>query len=96
MSIKLNIDKSVLGDSEGDVVAEVSGKTVGECLNYMVKQQPTLKKSIFDKNGNLYPDNLIRVNGKYVLSKDRKFIPSKAVAKSVKNGDEIEIIKWRC
>ena len=86
MSVKLNIDESVLDYRKGKVVVEVSGNTVGECLDYIVKRRSTLKKAIFDENGNLCFDNLVRVNG--------EFIYSNALAKSVKDGDEIEIIKF--
>jgi len=86
MSVKLNIDESVLDYRKGKVVVEVSGNTIGECLDYIVKRRSTLKKAIFDENGNMCLGNLIRVNG--------AFIYSNALAKSVKDGDEIEIIKF--
>ena len=86
MSVKLNIDESVLDYRKGKVVVEVSGNTVGECLDYIVKRRPTLKKAIFDENGNLCFDNLVKVNGEYIFSNH--------LAKSVKDGDEIEIIKF--
>jgi len=86
MSVKLNIDESVLDYRKGKVVVEVSGNTVGECLDYIVKRRSTLKKAIFDENGNMCLGNLVRVNG--------EFIYSNALAKSVKDGDEIEIIKF--
>ena len=86
MSVKLNIDESVLDYRKGKVVVEVSGNTVGECLDYIVKRRSTLKKAIFDENGNMCLGNLVRVNG--------AFIYSNALAKSVKDGDEIEIIKF--
>ena len=86
MSVKLNIDESVLDYRKGKVVVEVSGNTVGECLDYIVKRRPTLKKAIFDENGNLCFYNLVRVNGNFEYSN--------ALAKSVKDGDKIEIIKF--
>ncbi len=87
MSIKINIDKSVIAGYGGsNVMVEVSGNPVGECLDYIVKRQPTLKKAIFDENDNLCFDNLVRVNGKFIFSD--------AEAKLVKDGDEIGIIKF--
>ena len=85
MSVKINIDESVSCCSEGNVVVEVSGNTVGQCLTSLVKRQPTLKKAIFDENGNLCFENVVKVNGEFIFSN--------AVAKSVKDGDEIGIIK---
>jgi molybdopterin converting factor small subunit len=86
MGIKINIDKSVLSYGKGNVVVEVSGNTVGECLNRLVKRRPTLKKALFDENGRLYVNNLIKVNGEYISSNH--------LAKSVKDGDQIEMIKY--
>ena len=86
MSIKIKIDNSVLVDgSEVNVAVEVKGHTVGECLAYAVKQQPTLKKAIFDDKGNLSFGNFVRVNGEFIISNPE--------AKLVKDGDEIGIIK---
>ncbi len=67
-------------------MVEVSGNTVGECLDYIVERRSTLKKAIFDENGKMCPDNLVRVNGEFIFSN--------AAAKSVKDGDEIEIIRF--
>jgi molybdopterin converting factor small subunit len=86
MGIRINIDKSVLSYGKGNVVVEVSGNTIGECLNRLVKRRPALKKAIFDENGRLYADNLIKVNGEYISSNH--------LDKSVKDGDQIEIIKY--
>ncbi|MFC2022152.1 MoaD/ThiS family protein [Chloroflexota bacterium] len=84
MSIKMNIDERLLGnDSNGDAVVEVDGNSVGECLNHLVKQQPTLKKEIFDEDGNL---NYIQI---FV---NQEFILSEKLAKAVKDGDEISVV----
>ena len=85
MSITLNIDESLFDHGEGKVVVEVSGNTVRECLDYVVKRRPSLKKAIFDERGNIHYDNLVRVNEDYVSS-DR-------LSKPVKDGDGIEIVK---
>ncbi len=86
MSIKLNIDESILGDKKEKVVVEVNGNTVGECLDYMVKRRTSLKKAIFQENGNLCFGNYVMVNGEIVVSE--------ALAKPVKDGDEIEIFNY--
>lgn len=86
MSVELTIYESALDYGKGKVVAEVKGNTVIECLDCVVRQQPTLKKAIFDENGKICPGNLIRVNGEYIFSD--------VITISVKDGDKIEIIKW--
>ncbi len=86
MSVRLNIDESVLDYRKVKLVVEVNGNTVGECLDYIVKRRSTLKKAIFDENGKMRLDNLVRVNGESIYSD--------ALTKSVKDGDEIEIIKF--
>jgi molybdopterin converting factor small subunit len=86
MGIKINIDKYVLSYGKGNAVVEVNGNTVGECLNRLVKRRPTLKKAIFDENDHLYVNNLLKVNGEYISSNH--------LVKSVKDGDQIEIIKF--
>ncbi len=66
-------------------MGSTSGNTIGECLAYAVKHQPNLKKVLLDENGNLRFGNLVRVNGEFILSNP--------VAKLVKDGDEIGMIK---
>lgn len=86
MGIKLIIDKSEFDYRKGKIVMEVTGKTIGECLNYAVKRRPTLKKAIFDGDGSLCSGNLVKVNG--------EFISSNHLVTSVKDGDGIEIVKF--
>jgi len=86
VSIKLNIDESVLDYKKRKILVDVIGKTVGECLDYIVKRRPTLKKAIFDENGNLCLGILIKVNS--------EFISSNHLITSVKDGDAIEIMKY--
>ena len=86
MRITLTIDGSVLDYKKEKVKVEVSGNTVGECLNRLAKRRPSLKKAIFDEKGGLGLGNLVKVNGEYISSNH--------LVKSVKDGDQIEIIKY--
>jgi len=87
MGIKLTIDESVFDYKKGKkIVTEVNGKTIGECLNYIIKRRPTLKKAIFDENGNLCLGILIKVNGSFVYSNH--------LITSVKDGDAVEVMKF--
>lgn len=84
MSVKINVDGRFLENrSNKDLIVEVSGNTVGECLNNLVKQQPTIKKTVFDEEGNL----------RYlIILVNRKFIFPEKLAKVVKDGDEISLV----
>ena len=88
MSIKLKVDERFWGNYDNDYrVVEATGNTVGECLNHLVKQQPTIKKEIFKQDGNLTLITFIFIN--------RKGIFGKKLAKPVKDGDEIMLISSR-
>ncbi|MCW4037661.1 MAG: MoaD/ThiS family protein [Candidatus Bathyarchaeota archaeon] len=65
-------------------VVEVRGSTVGECLNHLVKQFPDMKKQLFTKSGNLFDNIIISVNGESAYPEQ--------LAKSVKDGDELNIV----
>ena len=65
-------------------VVEVSGSTVGECLNHLVKQFPGMKKQLFTKTGNLFENIMISVNGESAYPEE--------LAKPVKDGDELNIV----
>ncbi len=92
MSIKIKIplsyaqsfsDEMDFLQSTRDVV-EVSGSTVGECLNHLVKQFPNMKKQLFSKTGNLSKNIIISVNGESAYPEQ--------LVKPVKDGDEINIV----
>lgn len=83
MSIKLTIEDSVLGYGKGKLIAEVNGNTVGECLDYIIKRQPSLRKALFDESGNLCYGNYVAVNGEISVSN--------VLAQSVKDEDAIKV-----
>lgn len=66
MSVKINIPlflQSLVGDVK---VVDVTGDTVGECLNDLVSKFPEIKKLLFDTNGELHHYINILVNGESV------------------------------
>ena len=88
MKIPLSYEQSFTDDTDFvqltlDVV-EVSGSTVGECLNNLVKQFPGMKKQLFTKTGNLYGNIIISVNGESAYPEQ--------LSKPVKDGDELNIV----
>ncbi len=84
MSIKINIPSYMRSFTNNMEVVEVNGSTVGECLNHLVKQFPGMKKQLFSKNGNLFENIIISVNGESAYPEQ--------LAKPVKEGDELNIL----
>ena len=84
MSIKINIPLYMQSFINNMEVVEVSGSTVGECLNHLVKQFPGIKKRLFSKKSNLFENIIISVNGESAYPEQR--------AKPVKEGDELSIV----
>ena len=82
MSIK--VISPLLYNYTNQQVAEVNGKTVGECLDNLTKRFPDLKRLFFDENGNLHDYLWIYVN--------KQSASSNELDKPVKDGDEIHII----
>lgn len=62
---------------------DVSGRTVGECLNALVKQYPQLKPKLFNKNKKLPNGINIFVNGENAYPE--------LLVKTVREGDKIHI-----
>ena len=61
----------------------VSGDTVGECLDAMVKRYPVLKERLFTKGGNISKGLNIYINGEGVYPD--------VLARRVKDGDKIHL-----
>ena len=83
-SIKINIPSYMRPYTNNMEVVEVNGSTVGKCLNHLVKQFPGTKKWLFSKNGNLFENIIISVNGESAYPKQ--------LTKPVKDEDELKII----
>ncbi len=84
MGIKVNIPQFMQYLINNVEVAEVNGSTIGECLNHLVKQFPSLAKELFDKNGKLHNYLNIYVNEESAYPEELK--------KPVKDGDELSMI----
>lgn len=63
---------------------EVTGKTLGECLDEVAKQLPKIKEILFDEDGTLKENIGVLINGKSAF-------PGEA-ARRVKNGDVVDIV----
>jgi len=84
MSIKINIPSYMRSFTSNMRVVEVNGSTVGKCLSHLVKQFPGMKKQLFSKNGNLFENIVISVNGESAYPEQ--------LTKPVKDGDELNIV----
>ena len=83
MGIKVHIHKTHRQYTNGLDVVEAEGRTVGDCLNHMVREFPGIEKEIFDKKGNLR--NIIEI---YINLESA--YPNE-LAKPVKDGDDMHI-----
>ncbi len=84
MSIEIHLDSILYYSINSQEVVEVSGNTVGECLNHLVKQFPGIEQMLFAKNGELHGYVAIYVNGEDAYPEE--------LAKPVKDGDELHIL----
>lgn len=81
MGVKVKIHRTHRRFTNGLEVVEVEGKTVGDCLEHLVKQYPGIREGLFDKKGKLLNVVEIYVNSKSAYPKE--------LAKPVEDGDEI-------
>lgn len=84
MSVKVNIHPGLSHLTGGQDTVEVSGSTVGQCLDRLVARFPAAKGWLFGKNGKL--NNVIEI---YVNMKSSY---PEELAMPVKDGDELHII----
>jgi molybdopterin converting factor small subunit len=83
VSVKININPNLHSFTGNQAVVEVSGGTVGECLDQLLERFPKLKPMLLDKNGRLF--NYIEV---YV---NQESSYPEELAKPVREGDELHI-----
>lgn len=84
MSVKIKIPSYMKSFTDDKETVELTGSTVGECLDYLVKQLPDIKKQIFSEDNNLFENIIISVNGESAYPEQ--------MDKPVKDGDELDII----
>ena len=84
MSVQINIPQFFYHLTDNVKVVEVKGKTVGECLDELIKQFPQLKESLFAEEGKLL--NLLNV----YVNLESSF--PEELAKPVNDGDKLDIM----
>jgi molybdopterin converting factor small subunit len=70
--------------TNGLEVVSVEGKTVGECLNHLIKQFPGMEKALFTKKDKLL--NIIEIYVNHASAYPNE------LAKPTKDGDEIHLV----
>ncbi len=83
-SVKINIPSYMRPFTNKMAVVEVNGSTVGKCLDHLVEQFPGIKGQLFSKNGYLFENIIISINGESAYPEQ--------LVKSVKEGDELNIL----
>ena len=84
MSIKVYIKPILYKGAHNIIMAEVDGNTVGQCLDYLVKQFPGIEKELFGMNGKLLNYINIFVNRESAYPQD--------LNRPVTDGDEIYVV----
>lgn len=84
MSVKIDIPSYLQTYASNMEVVEVNGSTVGQCLDHLIRQFPSMEKMLFSKKGKLHGYVGIYVNGEDTYPED--------LVKPVKDGDEIHIL----
>ena len=84
MRVTINIPQSLQEIADRKKVTQVSGNTVGDCLNDLIKQFPGLQKHIFDKHGRLHGYLEVLINKKSAFPEE--------LTKPVADGDEMQIL----
>lgn len=87
MTVKIIIDNSILLKHAGDeIILEINGGTIGECVEKVIRQYPLLREELFNEDGQLYPDALFTINGEGILTDIE--------SRKIEDGDEIKVIRY--
>ncbi len=85
MSVRINVPSGMWRFTQEQEVIEVDGSTVGECLNHLVGQFPSIGNELLDEDGKVLQYVDIYVNGKSSFPEE--------LAKPVKDGDKLYILR---
>lgn len=84
MAVKIHIHTTHRQFTNGQDIVSVEGKTVGECLNNLIKQFPKMEKAIFAKKDKLLNNIEVYLNHSSAYPDE--------LSKPVKDGDEIHLV----
>ena len=85
MNVKIKIPRYLQNKTNNEIITEVDGNTVYECIKGLIAQYPELDGELLDNRGMLLLKWMVYVNEKTVASSDGMTIP-------VKDGDVIEFL----
>ena len=83
MAVNLHVHTTHLQFTENREVVTLEGKTVGECLNQLVRQYPGMEKALFAKKNKLLNTVEVYVNNASAYPEE--------LAKPVGDGDNIHL-----
>ncbi len=84
MSISLFLPANLSKLAKGKDWFEVNGKTVGECLNQLVRLAPIMKNVLFCESGD-------KLTWTFKVFVNQESIDAEGLAMKLEDGDEIEI-----
>ena len=84
MSIEVEISPVFARYADNQASVTVKGKTVGECLQDLVRQHPDLKKIILTREGKLQHSFDVFINGENAYPGEME--------KPVRDGDKIHVV----
>ena len=84
MPVKVHIHITHRQFTNGLDVVPTEGNTVGECLNYLIRQYPGMEKALFAKKDKLL--NVVEVFVNHATTYPNELI------KPVRDGDEIHLL----
>ena len=84
MSVEINVPQFLQHLVNDVKVVDVNGRTVGDCLNDLMKRLPQLKTLLFTRNGKLHKHLDVYVNGVSAYPEE--------LAKAVNDGDKLHIV----
>jgi molybdopterin converting factor small subunit len=84
MNVKIVIPPLLIHLVDNNKIVYVKGKTVGECLDALIKQYPQIKKLLLDESGKVQSYIDVYVNGESSYPEE--------LDKAVNEGDELCII----
>jgi molybdopterin converting factor small subunit len=84
MPVKINIHITHRQFTNGQDVVTAEGTTVGECLNHLIKQYPSMEKALFAKKDKLL--NVVEVFVNHATAYPNELL------KPIKDGDEITLL----
>jgi molybdopterin converting factor small subunit len=86
MSVEIFLSPSLQTLVNDQAVVDISGNTLGECLNNLMQKYPQLKAALVDDNLELRRDYMIYVNGENAYPEES--------SRPIKDGDKLNLMSF--